>query len=114
MPSLGIEKRVSVIRKLRNAKIESFLSTDEIGANMSLGDFQTALSIESLDSLALALSEEIGNPTFILTKKSLYEAIKAAGEVVYLDQINLASDRVIGIMKDSTVSVAGLKLPLAE
>lgn len=62
--------KVVIARKWNSPHITATITNEEISLTMSLADF------------VFALAEEVGSPTFIITKKGLKEAILSAGAKV--------------------------------
>lgn len=61
---------VIVSRKWKHPSIEAFMSMEEIGAKMSIED------------VLVALVEEMGNPTMMITKAQLLARLQGAWSVV--------------------------------
>lgn len=74
--------KVVVSRKWTNPEITAFLTGTEVGAEMSLNDF--------LD----ALTEEVGNPTLLMTKAALRQKLEQAS-IAIQHELRNATSRVV-------------------
>lgn len=72
---------ITVSRKWNNPTIAAFVDTHEVGATMYLDEF--------IDSLL----EEIGSPTFIMTKAQLASKVKTAATTI-VDEMKRATVNV--------------------
>lgn len=74
--------KIITSRKWHSPAIEAFVTNDEIGAQLDVQDFLAAVV------------EELGNPTFVVTKASL------------LARLSTASDAVLKELREATAHVA--------
>lgn len=78
-----MEKRLVVkSRKWHQPNVETYVTHKEIGVQIDLDDFLQALVAE------------IGNPTFLLTKKQLTKALQAAADST-IDEMASHTNRVV-------------------
>ena len=109
MKKLKKETRLTVSKKYKNVSIESFITSEEIGASISLSDLQASLFSDMKEPLVRALCEYVGRPTFIMTKKGLNNALTDAIDNVLDNEIAEVFERILTEMKNATVSVAALR-----
>jgi hypothetical protein len=76
------ETKLVIRRQWNNPVIEVFISKDEVGLKMNLNDF------------IHALVEEVGNPTFIVTKNGLKKRLLEKADWV-LTNVKQESARVV-------------------
>ncbi len=103
------EIRLTVSKKFDGISIESFLTSEEIGASLSLSDLKTALFADIEAPLVKAISDFMGSPGFLMTKKGFADSLGLAVNAILKDEISESLDRIIHEMKQSTKSVAALK-----
>lgn len=77
-----MREKIITSRKWHNPEIETFITTAEVGASISLDDF-----IE-------AVVADIGNPTMLLTKAALKAKLEEASARV-LHEMKLATTHVV-------------------
>jgi len=77
-----MKTKLVVSRKWHQPTIETFISTDEVGSQIDLADFLTALV------------EHIGNPTLLVSKNALAKKVQEASDAV-LDEMRRTTVHIV-------------------